>query len=91
MTGGSNGSATTSGTGSGTGAGLGAGAFFFLGFLFIIVAHAAQPHTVKQQINAKRSHCHVRKYEPEEPEPVEPELALEPEESPEEPHLKELE
>merc|ERR1719263_799173 len=51
-------------------------------------AEAAQQ---RQQQPIRSSHIQVRKADPEEPEPVEPELALEPDESPEEPHLKELE
>merc|ERR1719230_1257963 len=90
MIGGSNGtSATGSGSGAGAGAGFGAG-FFFFGFLAPMAAPAAPPRTQQQHKAARRSHCQVLKYEPQEPDPVDPELALEPDESPEEPHLKEL-
>merc|ERR1719454_1832486 len=81
---------SASGSGAGAGAGFGA-AFFFFGFLDPIAAPPAAPAQQRQQRPMRSSHIHVRKAEPEEPEPLEPELALEPDESPEEPHLKELE
>merc|ERR1719421_1806466 len=56
-----------------------------------MAAPPAAPAQQRQQRPMRRSHIHVRKAEPEEPEPLEPELALEPDESPEEPHLKEPE
>jgi hypothetical protein len=82
-------SGSTTGSGTGAGAGFGA-AFFFLGFLDIIAPPPAPPRRQQQHKAARRSHCQVLKYEPQEPDPVDPELALEPDESPEEPHLKEL-
>merc|ERR1719335_655876 len=82
----------TSATGSGSGAGAGFGAvFFFFGFFDAMAAPPAPPAQQRQQRPMRSSHIHVRKADPEEPEPVEPELRLEPDESPEEPHLKELE
>merc|ERR1719454_675079 len=81
---------SASGSGAGAGAGFGA-AFFFFGFLDPIAAPPAAPAQQRQQRPMRSSHIHVRKAEPEEPEPLEPELALEPDESPEEPHLKEPE
>merc|ERR1719502_2436224 len=93
MTEGSSGSTVSSCTGSGSGAGAGAGfgaAFFFLGFLDPIIAPHAPRAQQRQHKPIRVSHCQVLMKEPQEPEPVEPELALEPDESPEEPHLNEL-
>lgn len=88
--GGKRGSMITSGTGAGAGeAFFGRGFFFFLGFLLMAEATMAaqQQHTKA----AKNAHCHNCMKEPQEPDALDPELSLEPIESPEESFLKELE
>merc|ERR1719261_1827205 len=72
-------STTGSATGSATGTGAGADLFFFFVGLPPAAAAAPPPAPRQHNNNAKRSnHCQICKYEPEEPD------ALDPEESPDE-------
>jgi len=80
---GSNGATSTSGSAA-AGAGAGA-AFFFLVALFLdfLAEAAAAIPTQKHNSASKSAHAMTGMYDPDEPESTEPELAWEPEESPE--------
>jgi len=79
---GSNGSTTTSSTGTGAGAAAGADFFFFLVAFFLAPEAAAIP-TQMHRMATKRTHAMIGMKNPAEPEATEPELAWEPDESPE--------
>jgi len=87
---GSNGSTTTSSTGTGAGAAAGADFFFFLVAFFLVPEAAAMP-TQMHRMASKRTHATIGMKDPAEPEAVEPELAWEPDESPEVKDLMEAE